>query len=176
MVLCSSIMTKKTCEFLLRTASYTRKTTFEQIGNSLNRITNALAGISFSVAFPVEIFRVFFLIWITFLQNRDILVRPQQRYTCSKSVIETQGKGLKYVQNWQQKHQSDIINIVILNFKLISRLFLVFLSLPLSMFLFAGTYLNGFDKETKLFWLFCSFIAKICVKSEAAMKNTLHKK
>ena len=47
----------------------------------------------------------------------------KQRFTCSKSAIETLAIGVEYAQSEQKRHQNDIIDIV-----------LVFLLLTLNMF------------------------------------------
>ena len=43
----------------------------------------------------------------------------QLTFTCSKLTIETQEKGMKYVQSQQQKHQNDV-NAVVFFFLLLT--------------------------------------------------------
>ena len=47
----------------------------------------------------------------------------QLTFTCAELTIETLEKGVKYVQSWQQKHQNEVNDIV-----------LVFLFLTLNIF------------------------------------------
>ena len=39
----------------------------------------------------------------------------QPAITCSKLTIETLEQGVKYVQSYQKKHQSDIIGVVLVS-------------------------------------------------------------
>ena len=39
----------------------------------------------------------------------------QRAFTCSKSTIETLGKGLTYVQSYQWRYQKDVIEVVLVS-------------------------------------------------------------
>ena len=52
----------------------------------------------------------------------------QLKFTCSNLTIETLGKGVKYVQSKQKKHQNDVNDVVMVFLLLTLNIFDTFLS------------------------------------------------
>ena len=52
----------------------------------------------------------------------------QLKFTCSNLTIETPGKGVKYVQSKQKKHQNDVNDVVMVFLLLTLNIFDTFLS------------------------------------------------
>ena len=55
----------------------------------------------------------------------------QQTFTCSKSTIETLGKGLRYIQSKQWRYQKDVIEVVLVSSLLTLNYFKSFPSFPI---------------------------------------------
>ena len=91
-----------------------------------------------------------------FLNTTLVLVPhyPQQTFTCSNSTIEIPEKRCEIhaklaIKKPERRHYRHS-GVFIVNFEQISHIFLVFLSLTLSMYLFAGLKVHSYKQAKKL--------------------------